>query len=717
MSRMDFTGKLGAVPTVFQSESAECGLACICMLLANYRHEVSLAELRRTQNISVRGITLLGLCDISRRVGLLPRPLRVEIDYVRLLRSPAILHWGHNHFVVYNGTHRDGFHIIDPALGERIVSESEFSNKFTGILIEISPSPELVRLKRAGIWKDFSVLRGVAGLPRAIFLTVALGVIAESFALIAPALTQQAMDAIVSQTGTGRLRIIGLTIAALAVISGVVSWLRGGAILNASLLARIGLGNQLMDHVLSLPYRIFLQRPAPDFLARFMSVSASEYAIGNALSELLLDLSIIVVVFAVMFTYNPLLSLIAALTASLIVAVKTATITRSQQINRQMLIESAKNESNLLETVRGMQTVVLTASQTPRYLSWSNGVGRLLRERITLANLNDKVTSIQTTLVGIDFALILFIGGTQVESGDLSVGGILAFLLYRAILFSRLPHAVEMVAQVGLMSSHLERVREILEEPVAKKYLRIGNVEEEGSTGIKVNKINFRFGMDCPNLLTDISFSIAPGEHVAIIGASGSGKSTLIRLMCRLFEPTSGEINYFGTPGIVSSPTVGATLQDDVLFDGTIFENLTLFREDYDAAHVIDCCTKAEIKADIESMPMQYHTLVGEMGSALSAGQRQRLLLARSLTMKPSILFLDEATSNVDVLTEANILRNLKTLGITIVSVAHRPEAIRSASRILILDHAGIKELDRDQLDSILYQKGTNSKIDLFESV
>ncbi len=222
----------------------------------------------------------------------------------------------------------------------------------------------------------------------------------------------------------------------------------------------------------------------------------------------------------------------------------------------------------------------------------------------------------------------------------------------------------------------------------------MANVEGHKPVSIEVRNLRFRYSDNDPWVLDGVSFRIEAGETVAIVGGSGGGKTTLLKILASLLPASEGEILIDGEPlkNIGMSrwrSMIGVVMQDDHLFAGSVADNICFFAGQPDMRRIIECAKQAALHDELTAMPMGYSTLIGDMGTVLSGGQKQRLLLARALYRQPSVLLLDEATSHLDVANERNVNASIKATQVTRIIVAHRPETIRSADRVIVLDLLG----------------------------
>ncbi|RYF67996.1 MAG: peptidase domain-containing ABC transporter, partial [Comamonadaceae bacterium] len=293
-------------------------------------------------------------------------------------------------------------------------------------------------------------------------------------------------------------------------------------------------------------------------------------------------------------------------------------------------------------------------------------------------------------LFGIANLLVIGLGARMVMDGRFTVGALLAFMAYKNQFEGRVGGLIDKLFEFHMLRLQGERLADIVHTAPERAEGSAPGGGPLAGTDIELRNLRFSYSEHEPDVLQDVSLAIATGEFVAIVGPSGCGKSTLVNLLLGVLTPTGGQIRIGGQPieriGLDAlRQMIGTVMQDDVLFAGSIAENIAFFDARMDMAWVRQCASLAAVSDDVEAMPMQYNTLVGEMGSVLSGGQRQRILLARALYKRPTILLLDEATSHLDIERERQVNRAVQTLRLTRIVVAHRPETIASADRVVVL--------------------------------
>jgi len=366
-----------------------------------------------------------------------------------------------------------------------------------------------------------------------------------------------------------------------------------------------------------------------------------------------------------------------------------------RQAQEEHIVRAARQQSNLLETVRGIQSVKLLDRQHHRQTVYQNLVVDTFNAGIRVQKLTMLFQALQGALFGVENIAVIWLGATLVLQGRLSVGMLFAFLSYKQQFTARIRSFIDKGIEFKMLGLHLERVADIaLTEP--EPHDTIALTETPALRGdIEVRNLSFRYAEADPLVLQHVDLQIDAGEAVAIVGPSGCGKTTLLKVLVGLLPPTEGEVLVGGVSlsrlGVQTYRNmIGTVMQDDQLFTGSIADNISFFDQAPDQDWIEACAQRAALHQDIVTMPMGYSTLIGDMGTVLSGGQKQRLLLARALYKRPKMLFLDEATSHLDVPREQLINDTIKQLKITRVIIAHRPETIASADRVILLHGAPV---------------------------
>lgn len=692
LNLLNFTGRR-ALPLIRQSEAAECGLACLAMVAGYHGQRIGLAKLRQRFPISLRGMTLAQLMQVSDELGLHSRPLRGEIEEMPEVRLPAVLHWDLNHFVVLKAIRRrfsgTRYIIHDPARGVMEIGEAELSKHWTGVVLELYPTqalgqmgkPVRLRLSQLGV--------NIGGLNSSMMQAIGLSLLLQLIAFAAPFFLQLSIDKAVPAFDTNFLLALALGFAALELVGFATRGLRELILLKVSSAVGFAMTTDLFRHLLRLPIGYFERRNTGDIISRFESTEPINDLMSKGLVSATIDAIMALLTFAIMFYYSPVLTLVAMATLGVFVAFRFATYRRLRNATTDYIAARADEASTMIETVRGMSTIKLFGRLGERMTLWQNKHADTVNAGIRMGRTNAWTDVAGQTLMRLETVLFVYLAISMVIAGSFTVGMVFAYQAYKNQFLDAGLRFVDMMFDYRMLDTHVDRLADIaLEKPEDTRGTgsRTGRAPLRGE--ITLRQVRFAYGKDDPEIVRGVDLVIPPGDSLAITGPSGGGKSTLLKLIMGLYAPTSGQILIDGEPlsrvGVDNFRRLFATvMQDDVLYAGSVAENIAFFDPDMDLEFVLHCAQLACIHDEIAAFPMGYDTLVGEMGASFSGGQKQRLFLARALYHRPKILLLDEGTANLDQSKEAEVNANLAALNITRIMVAHRPETIASAGRVV----------------------------------
>ncbi|WP_233518891.1 peptidase domain-containing ABC transporter [Paraburkholderia xenovorans] len=696
------------LPMMLQTQAAECGLVCVGMIANYFGHDMDLASLRRRFTTSLKGATLNDIMQMSNQLGLTPRALRLDLNDLAKLNRPCILHWEMNHFVVLKEVSRDKITVHDPARGIRDIPMDEVSRGFTGVALELMPSASFQPVAEKQSISMLKLIGGVIGIRSAFVQVLLISAALEVCGIISPFYMQWVMDQVLVSADVDLLTLLGIGFLMLVVFQNAIAALRSWVVTWFSSLLSVQWTASVCSHLLKLPMSYFEQRHMGDIVSRFGSVGTIQSMLTSRFISTLLDGVMASITLVMLFVYSPMLTWLVLGLFAVYALIRWIAYRPLRRANEDQIAYSARAQSQLLESIRGVQTIKLGNKQEARVATYTNSVVDMTNRGIAIQRLSISFSTLQGVISGIGRVVLIWLAARQVLQNEFSAGMLVAFISFADQFTSRASGLIDTVIDIRMLRLHGERLADIvLTEPESNmegSVTRANLVEEakDRAPGIEVSNLRFRYADTEPWVIKDCSFTVEPGESVALIGPSGQGKTTMAKLLLGLLMPQKGEIRVDGVDikklGMLGyRDMIGSVMQDDILFAGSIADNISFFDTHPDYAQVERVARIAQIHDEITAMPMGYQSLVGDMGSSLSGGQAQRVLLARALYRNPSILILDEATSHLDVDRERLINDAIRNMEVTRIIIAHRPETIRSADRIIAMQQGVAHELRAQQ--------------------
>ena len=683
---------------VLQMNSVECGPACLAMILGYFRRRTRLEECRAKCDPGRDGVSARTIVVAAREFGLRAKGMSMRSGNLAEVSVPCILHWNNDHFVVLERWLRDRIGIVDPGWGRRQLSASEFASGFSGIVLQFEPGPAFDTHAEPGpnlLLDYFQSFLQLPGMGRVLMQLLAASVLLQAFAFALPLFTRLLVDRLLPQRAMGELNILCAAAAVVSLMSASIAYFR------AMLLIRLErrLDSHLMlgffQHLLSLPFRFFQQRSCGDLLMRLGSNATIREALASQTTSTVLDGTLVLIFLAALLRVSPLFALAASSIALIEAAILLSTARKLQCfVNGDLSCQSA-SQSCLIESLMGISTLKAAGAERPTLARWSELLAKQLDASAQRSAYTAKIDAAMTALKTFSPLFLLWLSGTLVWEGAMSLGTMLAINALGAAFLQPVGSLVLSAQRLQLAGAHLERLVDVMEaEP--EQDLRKVKAAPRLSGRIELRNVSFRYDSHSQKVLDNVSLSIWPGQKIALVGRTGSGKSTLAKLLLGLYAPTEGEILYDGVPLHQINyqdlrGRCGTVLQDAFLFNSTLRDNIS-FRREMSEEDVVTAAQIAEIHSEVLRMPMRYDTRIEEGGGSLSGGQRQRLAIARAVVHRPLLLLLDEATSHLDVITERLVDRNLDVLSCTRVVVAHRLSTIQNAHCIVVMEAGRIVE-------------------------
>jgi len=687
---------------VRQSEAGECGLACIAMISRHHRDKGDMGELRRRFPLSTRGSNLKDLVFIGDQLGFHTRALQSDITSLVGMTCPAILHWNINHFVVlYRVSSRFGrtrFTILDPAQGACHLDESELSKHFTGIALELIPTSSFKPKKQQPTVKLTYLWSKMTGFWSSTGKILGFSVALQLIALLMPFYMQVTIDSVLPNMDMELMYVLALGFGMLALISAATSWIRLNVVLSLSSTLIFQTMVNLFRHVVHLPVAWFEKRHVGDVISRFGSLQPVSDLLSKGLVSAMIDGGLAFATLVLMFVYSPKLSLLSLFAVVVYGALRFAYLNVLKNANLNVLSAQAIESTTFIENIRGIHAIKSFCQEENRQKHWQNKKAAHVNALLSIGRISGGFDVMGTLIVALEGTAFLLIGIGMIKAGSLSLGMLFALQAYKLSFMGALVRLIDQIMSYKITHVHLARVADLVNEN--PEPAGMSESMGDGFKTVELRNVSFSYGLGLGFVLKNVNLTIGREEIVAIVGPSGSGKTTLLKILGGLLTPTHGEILVDGTPlkdyGIRNyRAQLGVVSQEDVLFSGTLAENIAFFDPNYHVENVFAAAKSAQVHEDIIRFSMKYETHISDMGSNLSGGQKQRVVLARALYQRPGQLLLDEATAHLDVAMERKVLANLAGREMGCVLVAHRPDAYRQAGRMITVDQGNVREIPK----------------------
>jgi ATP-binding cassette, subfamily B, bacterial len=684
-----------------QHTSTDCGPTCLAMVLAHHGREVRIDELRVAMGCGRDGVNALAIVETARQFGLDGRGVKIEMKDLARLPAPAVLHWGFDHFVVFERVEGETIHIVDPAHGHRELSPDEVSERFTGVAMIFDKKDTFEEGKKSRpLWRYLGkTIRQSGDLWRVLTMSLVLQVCG----LALPLINGRLIDRVLPHADEHLLVVMSVGLLTVTVFEFLAMFARANLLVNLRTRLDAQMTTGFLDHMLALPYAFFQRRPAGDLMMRLNSNEQIREMLTSSVLSTGIDGLLVVVYLALCIGMSPT---IAGVAFGLVAfeGIVCLVLRRKQiQLMTSTQVKQAEAESCLVEILSGIETLKATGMEARAAQRWSN----LFVDVMNISMRRGRLSSWQDALLHVVKSLspfiLLIVGTVEVMQGRMSLGVMMSVMAFANGFVTPIASLFGTVQQFQLVGVYLERIEDVFATPPeqTRKDLRVAP-RLRGS--IDLRNVSFQYSSKSPLVVKDVSVSITPGSIVAVVGRSGSGKSTLASLLCGLYVPSSGTISYDGMDlSGLDLPSlrrqIGIVIQNPYIFGTSVRANITMNDLEIPLENVVDAAKRACIHDEIEAMPMGYDTPLTASGASLSGGQRQRIALARALLSRPPIMLLDEATSALDNLTEKQVHEGIQELGCTRIIIAHRLSTIRRADVILVMH------------DGVLVERGTHEEL------
>ena len=705
-------------PTVLQMEAVECGAAALAIVMGYHGRHVPLEKIRVACGVSRDGLKATNLMKAARSYGFKAKGYAKSIEKLQEMKMPVIIFWNFNHFLVLEGFSKDKVYLSDPAQGRYQVTHDEFSDSFTGVVIELEPTEEFEKgNEKTGLIPALGKRLNNSQLSLVFIILASLFLVIPG--LIIPSFTQLFIDQFLVNSRTSFVMPLLLAMGGVLVINSLLIYIQQYYLLRLETKLALSTSSKFLWHILHLPMQFFTQRFAGDIGNRVDLNDKVARLLSGDLANAALNVVVVLFYALLMFSYDVVLTLIGVAVAAInVIALKLVSRARKDG-SRRLVNESGKLMGNTMSGISMIETLKASGREGDFFTNWSGYLAKVMNAQQELGWLSLRLNVVPPLLMSINNTLVIGVGALRVMDGEMTIGMLVAFLYLMNSFINPVNQLVAMGSTLQNTEGDMNRIDDVLQYEISEEFQKNDVALQPGQTNkligtLELKNVKFGYTPSMPALIEDFSIKLEPGSRVALVGGSGSGKSTVARLVAGLYEPWEGEILFDGKPRSsypreVINNSMAVIDQEITMFKGSIRENLSFWDATMPEHNYIQAAKDAEIHDMIAARHGSYDSEVAERGTNFSGGQRQRLEIARSLALNPSILIMDEATSALDPKSEKLVMDNVRRRGSTCLIVAHRLSTIRDCDEIIVMKFGKIVE--RGTHDELLAMNGLYSEL------
>ena len=705
-------------PTVLQMEAVECGAAALSIILGYYGRYIPLEKLRIACGVSRDGLKATNIMQAARSYNMQAKGYAKSIDNLKKMEMPAIIFWNFNHFLVLEGFSKDWVYLNDPAQGRYKVDHEEFNESFTGVVIDLRPQEDFVKAnEKKGLIPSLGSRVSKSRLSVIFIILASLFLVIPG--LIIPSFTQIFIDQFLINGRSSFVMPLLLAMGGVLIVNTLLIFIQQYYLLRLETKLALTTSSKFLWHVLHLPIAFFTQRYSGEVGNRVSLNDKVARLLSGDLANAALNVIVVIFYAILMFSYDAVLTTIGIVIATLNVIALQAVSRARKDGNRILINENGKLLGSTISGISMIETLKSSGREGDFFTTWSGYLAKVMNAQQELGWLSLKLNIVPPLLMSINTTIIMGVGALRVMDGEMTLGMLVAFLYLMNNFIKPINQLVAVGSTLQETEGDMNRIDDVLNYEVSEEFSQeekpVNPEEAQKLTGVlELNNVNFGYTHTMPALIENFSIKLKPGSRVALVGGSGSGKSTVARLVAGLYEPWEGEILFDGKkrrdiPRHVLNNSMAVIDQEIMMFKGTAKENIALWDKTMPEHNVIRAAKDAMIHDVISSRSGSYDSMIAERGTNFSGGQRQRMEIARSLAVNPSILIMDEATSALDPKSEKIVMDNIRKRGCTCLIVAHRLSTIRDCDEIIVMKFGKIVE--RGTHETLLAQQGLYAQL------
>ena len=703
-----------AFPFTRQVGPMDCGPACLHMLCRYYGKYIDIERIRQLSGVGRAGVSAYDIITTAEQLQFKSQSFSLSFqELCQHMPLPCIAHWNDNHFIIIYKTNGKRIYVADPAIGLLSYSSKEFIEGWvnksfqgkveSGVCIACEPTisfKDLVSdhrkvnyLEALGYFRSY-----IAPYTKQIGNIVLVLIVITLLSALVPIITQSVIDSGIPHVDMGFINTMLIASIALGVGIALGTWLQQSITLFFALRVKIGIMSDYISRLFEMPLDFFESRTIGSMMQRNLDFDRIETMMLSSIFSAILAILFFLIFGSVLAIYDGYIFFVFIAGAILHIVTVLGFWSIRKKMDIKYYTYLAQNQTKWVEFLTKITDIKNFEYGTNERRKWEKIQTGLFKTRIKLLHVDQLQNVVTNLIASVRDALLLYIAAKAVISGTMSIGMMAAVLYIIGQLRMPLSNIVNFVVSLQLFYLSYERITDVFKTQTEANILGSNDQLVEHRDAITIKNLNYRYRINEPLVLNNISYSFPSGKITAIIGASGSGKSTLIKILSQLYKPTSGTI-HIGNLSLESlaihtwRKEIGVVTQNSSLISDTISNNIIFGREE-DAEKLRKAAYLANIKWEVESMPLAYETVIGENGKGVSEGQKQRILLARAIYNEPAILLLDEITSLLDERNEYNIMKAIREnlSDKTIIIATHRLGSVKMSDNIVVLKSGYIVE-------------------------